>query len=95
MFKVVKRDGCWWVLDRRGRLRYAAGSHQMALTFALMQGHHSHFPTIKGEVDPHGKRISLNDSGIMDAIRRLRQQRDDVRRVLNEALESDPDDADE
>lgn len=34
-WKVWKRDGAWWVLDGRGRLRYASGNHMMALSFAL------------------------------------------------------------
>lgn len=92
MFKVCKRDGCWWVLDRRGRLRYAAGSHRMALTFALIQAHH--FPIVKGEIDPDAKRMHFDDSRVMDAVRRLRQQREDVRRALESALESDPDEGD-
>lgn len=36
LFKVRKRDGAWWVLDREGRLRYASGSHRMALAFAMV-----------------------------------------------------------
>lgn len=37
-WRVVKRDGVWAVLDRAGKLRYAASEHRMALSFALTQG---------------------------------------------------------
>lgn len=37
-WKVRKRDGTWWVLDDRGRLRYSCGDHMMALSFAMLAG---------------------------------------------------------
>lgn len=36
-WQVRKRDGAWWVLDAYGRLRYSAGTHGMALAFALVR----------------------------------------------------------
>jgi len=35
-WRVVKRDGCWHVLDTRGLIRYSAGDWLMAVTFALV-----------------------------------------------------------
>lgn len=37
-WRVFKRDGVWVVLDRAGKIRYAAAEHHMALSFALIQG---------------------------------------------------------
>lgn len=45
-WKVWKRDGAWWVLDNRGRLRYSSGDHTMALSFALMQSERRPVPYI-------------------------------------------------
>jgi len=35
-WRVVKRDGAWHALDKRGLVRYSAGDWLMAATFALV-----------------------------------------------------------
>lgn len=54
-WKVRKRDGTWWVLDGRGRLRYSCGDHLMALSFALMQGERKLVPYVTFTADDIGK----------------------------------------